>query len=94
MKPKDIFNLAIRVLGLVFLYHGLSGLPTLIPMLFSGAVIPFAVGGLMVAWQLLLGYWFLRGAPPIMRIAYPEEAGHRESEQPVFGATEKKADAR
>ena len=94
MKPKDIFKLAIRVLGLVFLYHGLSGLPTLIPLLFSGAVIPFAVSALMVVWQLILGYWFLRGAPFIMRVAYPETAERQDSEQPVFGATEKKADAR
>jgi len=72
MKPKDIFILVIRVLGLVFLYHGLSAL---VPLLFSAAILPFAVSALMVVWQLLLAYWLLRGAPLLMRIAYPETTG-------------------
>jgi hypothetical protein len=93
MKPKDLFNLAIRVLGLVFLYHGLSALPALIPLILSAVVLPFAVAALMAAWQFLLAYWLLRGAPLLMRIAYPETPGRSESEQPVFAATERKADA-
>ena len=71
MKPKEILQLAVRLLGLVFLYHGLSGVPTLLPVALSG------VGNLflplfMLGWPLLLAYWLLRGAPLIMRIAYPD----------------------
>jgi hypothetical protein len=28
MNPRDLFLLAVRILGLVFLYHGLTALPT------------------------------------------------------------------
>ena len=72
MKPKDILQLAVRLLGLVFLYHGLTSLPTLIPMAFSGSATNLFMSVLMVGWPLLVAYWLLRGAPLIMRIAYPD----------------------
>ncbi len=91
MKPKDIFSLAVRVLGLVFLYHGLLALPGLVSGLwgnFATTVMSILVAG----WPLLVAYWLLRGAPLIMRLAYPDD-GHSDSEHPILGASQKKADA-
>lgn len=85
MKPKDILQLAVRLLGLVFLYHGLQALPMAVGQIigsfphdlgrdmrsvfsFSG----FFMGVIMAGWPLLVSYWLLRGAPLIMRIAYPD----------------------
>jgi hypothetical protein len=79
MKPKDLFSLAVRILGLVFLYHGLSALPTLLPTAFSRTVGGLFIAVLMVGWPLLLAYWLLRGAPLLMRIAYPDERGPSET---------------
>ena len=75
MKEKEIFALAVRILGLVFLYHGLSGIPESIARsvlfaldvksAFSGA--EWANAG----YRLALGFWLVRGAPLLMSIAYP-----------------------
>lgn len=51
MTSRDPFLLAIRLLGVVFLYHGL-----------------------MALWPLFLAQWFLRGAPLVMRFAFPDAA--------------------
>jgi hypothetical protein len=72
---KDIFSLAVRLLGLVFLYLGLGAVP---PLLDFGAIetaarsdivtalLPIAFN-LAVAWWLLDGRWLIRRA-------YPESA--------------------
>jgi hypothetical protein len=69
---KDIFSLAVRLLGLVFLYLGLSAVP---PLLDFGAIetaarsdivtalLPIAFN-LAVAWWLLDGKWLIRRAYP------------------------------
>jgi len=72
MKPRDIFGLAVRLLGLVFLYLGLR---TATPLLDLGAIgtasnsdvisaiLPVAFN-LLVAWWLLGGGWLVRRAYP------------------------------
>ncbi len=72
MKPSDIFGLAVRLLGLYFLYLGLRGVPLLLDL---GAietaskndvlnvVLPIAFN-LLVAWWLLGGGWLARRAYP------------------------------
>ncbi len=74
MKPVDIFRLAVRGLGLLFLYQMVQALVTALSMLsvWSG------MGHVVVrpAWGkvILLGLaavWCLFGAPPIQRWAYP-----------------------
>jgi hypothetical protein len=69
---KDIFSLAVRLLGLVFLYLGLSAVPLLLDF---GAIetaarsdiitalLPIAFN-LAVAWWLLDGRWLVRRAYP------------------------------
>lgn len=78
MKPQDIFGLAIRVLGLVLLFAGFMGVPIFVRQLFSVGfwhwrvvlelVLVFVQS---VALPLLLAVWFLRGAPLLVRLAYP-----------------------
>jgi hypothetical protein len=72
MKPKDIFSLAVRLLGLVFLYHGLSALPSVLSLIPPSSVGSFVNGIIMFAWPLVVAYWLLGGAPLLMCIAYPD----------------------
>ena len=77
MKTRDLFLFAVRILGLVFLYHGLSALPTSIfsafGALFARAPWAFLSIGFMVTWQLALAWWLIGGAPQLMKRAYPSD---------------------
>jgi hypothetical protein len=82
---KDVFSLAVRLLGLVFLYLGLSAVP---PLLDFGAIetaarsdiitalLPIAFN-LAVAWWLLDGRWLIRRAYP--------ESNNTSAHSPVQG---------
>jgi hypothetical protein len=82
MKPKDIFSLAVRLLGLVFLYLGLKDLtPAVKQILDMGTAenpdrddIFYGIinGPLPVLFDLLIAVWLLRGRM-LIRWAYPEE---------------------
>ena len=70
---KGIFGLAVRLLGLVFLYFGLSAIP---PLLDMGAI-ETAAGSDIIAAVLpivfnLLVAWWLMGGGLLIRRAYPE----------------------
>ncbi len=77
MKPrdlfKDIFGLAVRLLGLVFLYFGLSAVP---PLLDFGAIETVGRGDLLntilpIVFNLAVAWW-LMGGGLLIRRAYPE----------------------
>jgi hypothetical protein len=74
MKAKDIFGLIIRLIGLVFLYQGLSAVPLAVnafcPRFPHFVWTNFLPAFIMIAWPLLVSYWMVRGAPPLMRLAY------------------------
>lgn len=79
MKSKEILNLAVRLLGLVFLYHGLQTLPVAIGQVIGlfGIRMDMSLGALlslifMTAWPFVVSFWLLRGAPLVMRTAYPD----------------------
>jgi hypothetical protein len=85
MLSKDMFKLAVQLLGLLFLYHALYAVqPALVQIIDSlphqvgrdvrvlGSFWKFSGGLFMVGWPLLVAYWLLRGAPLIMRLAYPD----------------------
>ena len=82
MKAKDWFGLIVRVLGLLLAFVGLgylvSGLATqLIPGLPSDATPgQYALLGAIV---FALGAYFLRGAPALVRFAYPASKGEDEA---------------
>ncbi len=77
MKPKDIFNLTLRLIGLLFLYQGLTSVPAafanfcpVFPHFNFRTLLPSAF---LVGWPLLVAWWLVRGAPFLMRLAYPED---------------------
>jgi len=72
MKPRDIFKLAVRILGLVFLYHGLSAVPVLLGgIFFGGGSNPLGVF-FMVGWPLLVGIGALKYAAQVTDYFYPQ----------------------
>jgi hypothetical protein len=77
MKPKDIFGLIVRLTGLIFLYKSAENVPLAITYIFPGFRTFNGVGILhalfLVGWPLAAAYWFLRGAFPISRLAYPDD---------------------
>ena len=77
MKPKEIFRLIVRLLGLVFLYQGLAAVPMAVaafcprfPHFIWSNFIPAVI---MVGWPMLAAWWLIRGAHPVERWAYPEQ---------------------
>jgi hypothetical protein len=74
MTPKSVFGLAVRVLGLVFLYRGLSALPEILSIFSTGSFRSSLGIIIMIAWPLVLAFWLIRGAPLLIRIAYPNSA--------------------
>jgi hypothetical protein len=80
MKPgdifRDIFALAVRLLGLLFLYFGLSAVPALLDL---GAVETADKSDILTAilpilFNLVVAWWLLGGGLLIRR-AYPEGSG-------------------
>ena len=73
---KGIFALAVRLLGLVFLYFGLSAVP---PLLDLGAIetagrTDIASAALPIAFNLLVAWWLI-GSAFLVRRAYPDAPG-------------------
>jgi hypothetical protein len=65
MKPRDIFHLAIRLLGLVFVYLSFKAVPVI-----------FLDGGrslLFVACYFVAALWLIGGAQFLMDRAYPDD---------------------
>lgn len=87
MKSKDLFQLAIRILGLAFIYQALHA-ANIVQVFGSLPQFEFMAGGgyrrtftdfngivsgvIMIVWSLWIAVWLLRGAPWLMRVAYPE----------------------
>jgi hypothetical protein len=95
MKPPELFQLALRILGLVFLYHGLAPLPMVLVQFLSafrgpntGQVL-FTI--VMLTWPLFLAWWLLRGAPQLMRLAYPETPAATKEPTPAETSTTKQS---
>ena len=89
MKPRDIFKLAVRILGLAFVYHGLTALPVTasagLTAIMGGQVDRFVLTLLMAIWPLAVAYWLLRGAPLLMHVAYPETTAPSQETGEVCG---------
>jgi hypothetical protein len=73
---KGIFCLVIRLIGVAFLYQALEAVPIIFATVYA---VPWSLGHkdlitrlLMMAWQLAVAYWLVRGAPQLVRLAYPE----------------------
>jgi len=105
MKAKDLFALAVRLLGLLFLYHGLQALLPAISQIIdsfphdvgegtrmSGSFGHFIGRVVMVAWPLVVAYWLVRGAPFIIRTAYPNDSASMKEDTQIGGAVGQKTD--
>jgi len=79
MKAKEIFGIAVRLIGLIFLYQGLSAVPSaaasicpVFPHFYFRNLLPSLW---LVGWPLLMAYWLVRGAPWLMRLAFRDQPG-------------------
>jgi len=85
MKPKDIFGLIVRLVGLYFLYKatavfgnmvevviqaGLVETTARLPKTSIGPSFPVSISSIFL--NLLAAIWFFKGVPPFMGWAYPE----------------------
>jgi hypothetical protein len=75
MKPKDIFGLAVRLLGLYFLYLGLNALAQMLgsDVIESPEKMDIVYALLPVVFEFIIGWWLLGGGL-LVRRAYPETA--------------------
>jgi hypothetical protein len=83
-RVQELFGLALRILGAVVLYYGLSGL--LDAALFNLGYFNYPdsspnyylISGL---FQLVVGIYLLRGAPGLVRFAYPASEDEDDDEE-------------
>jgi hypothetical protein len=68
MKPHELFGVAVRIAGLVSLIYMLAS-----AVLFIAAGLPWLFIVKTIVW-LILSLWMLRGAPALVRFAYPDSA--------------------
>ena len=86
---KGIFGLAVRLLGLVFLYLGLSGVPPLLDLgaLETAAKSDIFTAVLPIVFNLAVAWW-LMGGRLLIRRAYPEVSEtSRHAQRQVQNAT-------
>jgi hypothetical protein len=83
MKPKDIFGLAVRLLGLLFLYFGLRAvMPMLDLEIYQNPDKVYITNGLMpIVFNLAVAWWLLGGG--LVRRAYPPEPFDRKDFEPA-----------
>ena len=83
MKPRDIFGLAVRLLGLFFLYLGLRAvLPLLDLEAIENAGKSDIINAILpIVFNLLVAWWLLGGGL-LMRRAYPDGSRIQDHSQP------------
>ena len=83
MKPRDIFGLAVRLLGLFFLYLGLRAVsPVLDLEAIENAGKSDIINAILpIAFNLLIAWWLLGGGL-LMRRAYPDGSRIQDHSQP------------
>jgi hypothetical protein len=72
---RSIFSLAIRLLGLVFLYRGLTAMPPLLDFqgIEQASVNDLITAVLPIVFNLAVAWWLI-GSKLLTRRAYPEES--------------------
>ena len=74
MTPKSQFGVAVRILGLIFLYRGLTALPEILSIFSTGSFRGSLEIIITIVWPLVLASWLIRGAPMLVHIAYPDSS--------------------
>jgi len=74
MQPSDVFGIVVRVLGLTLTVYSLWSLITNIAISLSvpgvdGITVWFVVTAIV---GIVVGLYFLRGAPRLLRFSYPQ----------------------
>jgi hypothetical protein len=72
MKSKDIFGIVVRVVGLLALLSGLGGAYAAFSVFSFGRLLLRAL--LYGIPYLAVSLYLLRGAPHLVRFAYPDES--------------------
>lgn len=74
MTAKDVFSVAIRIVGLLFLYQGLSAIPAalmnfcpIFPHFNFRSLVPSLF---LIGWPLAVAWYLVKGAPWLMKLAY------------------------
>jgi hypothetical protein len=81
MKPSELFSVVIRTIGLLLLMFAVSQfLMVLLNLVGGGPGNVFVIRLLCGIPSFLVGFWFLRGAPLIVSLAY-ESGRYDQSEQ-------------
>ena len=79
MKAKDIFSLAVRLLGLFFIYLAVHQLPVLFAKPADGVLVQTLLTAALFG---AVGWWLLGGAPILMNRAYPQ-AGSKQQDREI-----------
>jgi hypothetical protein len=81
MKPREIFHLSIRLLGLFFVAFGCLNLSSAWQLIMTNHW-PF--GLFVLIFPFIVARWLVGGGEPIMRIAFPSE---NPNENPAVSGT-------
>ena len=75
MSPKDLFQTAIRVAGVIFLYFSippaLSDILTLPDIVHTQALLGIVGALFRILWEIGVPWWLLYGAPGLVRRLFP-----------------------
>jgi hypothetical protein len=83
MKSKEIFHLAVWLLGLVFLYHGFTNVPLALTGVWQGLV--FVACYLAAAWWLFTTQW-------LTNRVFPDAGREEKKSEELAAGIGKKAD--
>ena len=73
MKASDIFAIVIRVFGLAMTVYSLWSLVSSIALAMAGVDIVSVWFFISAVGGVVLGIYFLRGAPQVLRFSYPTD---------------------
>ena len=73
MRPSEVFGIVIRVFGLSMTVYSLWSLASSIALSFSGVDVVSVWYVISAVAGLVLGIYFLKGAPLVLHFSYPHE---------------------
>jgi hypothetical protein len=74
MKPPEVFGIFIRCAGLVIVFFSLSSLSQAVFMLVHNTTTGFLTLLLFGILALIIGVWFIRGAPWLISFSYRQDS--------------------
>ncbi len=74
MKPPEVFGIFIRCVGVVIVCFSLSAFSQAVLMLVHNTITGFLTQLLFGILALILGVWFIRGAPWLISFSYRQDS--------------------